>query len=121
VKPDMRIAQEEIWGPVARFMKFSTDDEAIEIANDADFDFSAAVCSVDPDRALRVARRLECAVVLINNCDRAATTGARFGVVDDVGPDREHATGTLLSFAHSKNIRIPRRQPGHVGLAPNAS
>ena len=47
VKPDMRIAQEEICGPVACFLKFSTEDDAIEIANDADFGFSAAVCTVD--------------------------------------------------------------------------
>jgi acyl-CoA reductase-like NAD-dependent aldehyde dehydrogenase len=121
VQPGMRIAQEEICGPVACFMKFSTEDEAIEIANGTDFGVSAAVCTVDLDRALRVARRLECGLVLINSCDRAATAGARFGGVNGSGPDREHAAGTLLSFAHSKNIRIPRRQPGHVGLAPNAS
>lgn len=114
VVPTMRVAQEEIFGPVACVMKFATEDEAVNWANATDFGLTAAVCTSDLARATRVAGRLECGMVFINNYDRSTLVGSPFGGVKGSGSDREHAAETLMSFVRSKNIRLPRRQPVRV-------
>jgi hypothetical protein len=62
----MRIAKEEIFGPVLSILTFKTEAEAIEIANDTEFGLIAYVSSADPERAYRVARKLAAGRVLIN-------------------------------------------------------
>ena len=59
VMQDMKIAREEIFGPVACFMKFSTDERAIEAANDSDFGLCASVWTRDTARALRIVNELQ--------------------------------------------------------------
>lgn len=107
VRPDMRIAQEEIFGPVACFMRFSTEDEAVEIANGTRYGLTAAVFTGDGPRADRVARRLEAGMVFVNNYFRASLLGSPFGGVKDSGFGREGAPETLLEFTRSKNVRFP--------------
>ena len=107
VRPDMRIAQEEIFGPVACFMRFSTEEEAVEIANGTPYGLTAAVFTGDGPRAERVARRLEAGMVFVNNYFRASLLGSPFGGVKDSGFGREGAPETLLEFTRSKNVRFP--------------
>ena len=58
VRRDMRIAREEIFGPVLSILPYDTEDEAVDIANDSQYGLAGAVWSADRDRALRVAKRL---------------------------------------------------------------
>jgi acyl-CoA reductase-like NAD-dependent aldehyde dehydrogenase len=110
VRPDMRIAQEEIFGPVVCFMRFSTENEAVEIANGTPYGLTAAVFTRDGDRARRLARRLEAGMVFVNNYFRASLLGSPFGGVKDSGFGREGAPETLLEFTRTKNVRFPSQQ-----------
>ncbi|MDT0183951.1 aldehyde dehydrogenase family protein [Microbacterium sp. ARD31] len=105
VTADMRIAQEEIFGPVAVLMRFATEDEAVEIANGTAFGLTAAVFTSDAARGRRVALRLEAGMVFVNNYFRASLLGSPFGGVKDSGFGREGAAETLREFTRSKNIR----------------
>ena len=59
VKPDMKIVQEEIFGPVAVIVKFKTEEEVIQLANDTVYGLSSNVFTQNVSRALRVAHALE--------------------------------------------------------------
>jgi acyl-CoA reductase-like NAD-dependent aldehyde dehydrogenase len=63
---DMRIAQEEIFGPVISMLTYKTDEEAIQIANDTVYGLHAFVSSTNIERANRVARQIDAGRVLIN-------------------------------------------------------
>jgi betaine-aldehyde dehydrogenase len=63
----MRIAQDEVFGPVLAMQAFNTEDEAVALANDSQYGLSASIWSSDIDRPLRIARRLEAGTVWINN------------------------------------------------------
>ncbi len=66
VSNDMKIAQEEIFGPVLSIIPFSTEEEAIEIANDSKFGLGAGIMSMDREKATRVARKLRAGFIFIN-------------------------------------------------------
>jgi aldehyde dehydrogenase (NAD+) len=66
VRPDMKIAREEIFGPVLSILTYKTDAEAIQMANDSEFGLMAYVSSSNPERANNVARQLQAGRVLIN-------------------------------------------------------
>ena len=66
VRADMRIAREEIFGPVLSILTYKTEAEAIRLANDSEFGLMAYVNSSNPERASRVARQLQAGRVLIN-------------------------------------------------------
>lgn len=107
VTPGMRIAQEEVFGPVATLMRFSTEEEALEISNGTAFGLTAALFTGDLERARRMAPRLEAGMVFVNNYFRASLLGSPFGGVKDSGFGREGAEETLREFVRSKNIRYP--------------
>jgi aldehyde dehydrogenase (NAD+) len=66
VTPQMKIAREEIFGPVLSIMSYDTEDEAIEIANDTPFGLAGFVQSGDPARARAVANRIRAGRVYLN-------------------------------------------------------
>jgi phenylacetaldehyde dehydrogenase len=70
VSPQMRIAQEEIFGPVVRVMSFNSEDEAVAIANGTQFGLGASVWTRDGARAHWVAHRLQFGIVWINDHHR---------------------------------------------------
>jgi acyl-CoA reductase-like NAD-dependent aldehyde dehydrogenase len=107
VTPDMTIAQEEIFGPIACVLRFRTEEEAIEICNGTAYGLTAAICTTDIARADQIARRLEAGMVFVNNYMRRAFLGSPFGGVKGSGFGRENAIETLHEFVRSKNIRFP--------------
>lgn len=106
VKPDMRIAREEIFGPVQVVLKFSTYDEAIAIANGTEFGLVCGIYTKSTDLQWKAARDVEAGMVLVNNYLRAVL-GTPFGGVKGSGQAREHCEETLREFTWAKNIRVP--------------
>ena len=102
VTRDMRIAREEIFGPVLSILTYKTDDEAIEIANDTDFGLIAYVSSADTERANRVARRIAAGRVLINTLSHDPF--APFGGYKQSGIGREGGIFGLEEFLEPKAI-----------------
>jgi acyl-CoA reductase-like NAD-dependent aldehyde dehydrogenase len=105
VTPDMRVATEEIFGPVVALIRFTDEDEAVRIANGTQFGLVAGVFSQDGDRALRVSRQIRAGTVFVNNYFRIAV-GTGFGGVGYSGFGREHAQETLAEYGYSKTIRL---------------
>jgi aldehyde dehydrogenase (NAD+) len=101
VTPNMRIAKEEIFGPVAAVISYQDLDEAIEIANDTEYGLSAAI-SGDPAKAAEVAPKLRAGMVAINNW--GPTPGAPFGGYKQSGNGREGGLFGLKDFMEVKSI-----------------
>jgi acyl-CoA reductase-like NAD-dependent aldehyde dehydrogenase len=107
VTPEMTLAQEEIFGPIACVMRFADEEQAIAIANGTAYGLTAAIVTRDLTRATRIAERLEAGMVFVNNYMRRAFLGSPFGGVKGSGFGRENAQETLHEFVRSKNIRLP--------------
>jgi acyl-CoA reductase-like NAD-dependent aldehyde dehydrogenase len=107
VRPGMRVAQEEIFGPIACLIRVANEDEAVAVANGTEYGLTAAICSRDEARAARLALRLDAGMVFVNNYMRRSFLGAPFGGVKASGFGRENAAETLYEFVRSKNIRFP--------------
>ncbi|HMT44872.1 MAG TPA: aldehyde dehydrogenase family protein [Chakrabartia sp.] len=101
VTTDMRIAKEEIFGPVASIITYDSLDQAIEIANDTEYGLSAAI-SGDPAAAAEVASKLRAGNVAINNW--GPTPGAPFGGYKQSGNGREAGIFGLKDFMEIKAI-----------------
>ena len=106
VTRDMRIAREEIFGPVVTVTRFSDEDEAVSIVNESEYGLTAAIYSADTTRAFRVARRIDVGMVFINNYFRGVI-GTPFGGAKHSGYGREHAIETLREFSYTKMVRFP--------------
>jgi acyl-CoA reductase-like NAD-dependent aldehyde dehydrogenase len=72
VRPDMKVAREEIFGPVLSVMTFETESEALRAANDSSFGLAAAVWTADMNVAHRVSRALRGGTVWVNAWDRSS-------------------------------------------------
>ncbi|MBX4922334.1 aldehyde dehydrogenase [Rhizobium lentis] len=107
ITPEMTVAQEEIFGPVACLMPFTDEAEAVKIANGTAYGLTAAMVTTDESRAWKLAGQLEAGMVFVNNYMRRAFLGSPFGGVKGSGFGRENATETLKEFVRSKNVRFP--------------
>jgi len=101
VTPDMRIAREEIFGPVITLIAYDNLDQAIDMANDTEYGLSAAI-SGDPAKAAEVAPRLRAGMVAINNW--GPSPGAPFGGYKQSGNGREGGLAGLKDFMEMKAI-----------------
>lgn len=104
VRSDMRIAQEEIFGPVLCILPYDSEEEAIEIANDSRFGLSGAVWSSDPARAESVARRMRTGRVVVNG--GAFNTAAPFGGYRQSGIGREFGRYGLEEYLEVKTLQL---------------
>jgi aldehyde dehydrogenase (NAD+) len=104
VKPEMRIAREEIFGPVLSILTYRTETEAVQLANDSEFGLMAYVSSSNPERASRVARQLQAGRVLINTLNHDPLTP--FGGFKQSGIGREGGVYGLREFLEPKAIII---------------
>ncbi|WP_047870566.1 aldehyde dehydrogenase family protein [Nocardiopsis sp. RV163] len=104
VSNDMRIAQEEIFGPVLVLIPYDTEEEAVAIANDTVYGLNAAVWSGDPERGLAVARRLRAGQVEVNG--GALNPRAPFGGYKRSGNGREWGAHGLEEFCEVKAVQL---------------
>ena len=105
VTNDMRVAKEKIFGPVACIIKFKSEDEVIEMANDSEYGLGGAVFTNDINRAVRISRAIETGRVWINTYN-AIPEGAPFGGYKKSGIGRETHKVILEHYTQMKNILI---------------
>jgi aldehyde dehydrogenase (NAD+) len=104
VKPDMTIAQEEIFGPVLSIIPYDSEDEAAEIANSTIYGLDGGVWSSDPERAKEFARRMRTGQVQINGANFNPV--APFGGYKQSGHGREYGRFGLEEFLEVKSIQL---------------
>jgi aldehyde dehydrogenase (NAD+) len=105
VKDNMRIAREEIFGPVMQILKFKTLDEVIARANDSEYGLAAAVFTSSVDNALQVSNSLQAGTVWVN-CYDAFDAAAPFGGYKMSGTGRELGEYGLEAYTEVKNVTI---------------
>jgi acyl-CoA reductase-like NAD-dependent aldehyde dehydrogenase len=105
VRPDSRLAQEEIFGPVLAVIPFRDYDEAVSIANSVDYGLTASVFTRDLSIAHGFARDVEAGYVWVNDSSRHFL-GAPYGGVKNSGVGREEGVEELDSYAEPKNVNV---------------
>jgi aldehyde dehydrogenase (NAD+) len=105
VRPHMRVAQEEIFGPVMSVMAYEDVDDAVAIANSTAFGLHGGVFTSDPERGLRVAERVRTGTIAINGFGVSPATP--FGGVGDSGVGREQGIEGVEAFLETKAYALP--------------
>ena len=105
VTNDMRVAQEEIFGPVAVVIKFKTEEEVIAMANDSEYGLGGAVWTRDINRALRVAKAVRTGRMWVNTYNELPAH-TPFGGYKKSGIGRETHKMMLAHYSQTKNIYI---------------
>jgi succinate-semialdehyde dehydrogenase/glutarate-semialdehyde dehydrogenase len=105
VGPDAAILREEIFGPVAPIVTFSSEEEAVRLANDTEYGLVAYVYTGDLARGLRVSEAIEAGMVGINR-GLVSDPAAPFGGVKQSGIGREGGHDGLLEYLESKYIAV---------------
>ena len=106
VAPAHRLAQEEVFGPVQVVIPFEDEADAVRIANGTAFGLVAGVWTRDGGRALRLARKLQCGQVFINNYGAGGGIELPFGGVKHSGHGREKGFEALYGFSTLKTVAI---------------
>ena len=101
----MRIAKEEIFGPVLSVIKFKDEAEAIHIANDSEYGLGAGIWTSNLSRALRVGRVIEAGTVWVNDY-LTSTPGNPFGGYKRSGIGREIHKMALDNYSNVKNLYL---------------
>jgi len=110
VRNDMTIARQEIFGPVASVIPFSSADEAIAIANDTIYGLAAGVWTRDVDTAFRLVREIEAGVIWINSFDEGDMTQP-FGGYKQSGHARDKCFDSIKSYTQTKSAWFRLSQP----------
>ncbi|MGH7963116.1 MAG: aldehyde dehydrogenase family protein [Candidatus Binatia bacterium] len=105
VQPHMRIAQEEIFGPVLSILPFRDIEEALEIANGVSYGLVAAIWTRDIGKAHRLAAQIKAGQIFINNYFGGGV-GTPFGGYKKSGFGREKGMEALLSYTQVKNVCV---------------
>jgi len=106
VTPDMRIAQEEIFGPVLSVLSYASEDEAVQIANGTKYGLNASVWTSDVSRAVRLARRIQAGQVTINGFGSRGVIGAPWGGYKHSGFGRTMSAESVLDYTQIKTVVI---------------
>ncbi len=113
VNPEMRIAKEEVFGPVLSVIPFDNEDEAVRIANDTIYGLAAGVWTTSMRRALAMSERLEAGTVWVNTY-RAVSYMSPFGGYKRSGIGRENGSEAIREYLQTKSVWIDT-----AGNAPN--
>ena len=105
VTNDMRIAQEEVFGPVLSVIKFKDEEEAIKIANDIRFGLGSGVWTSDIGRAIRMSEKIQAGTVWVNTY-RAVSYMSPFGGYKDSGVGRESGIEAIYQYLQTKSVWI---------------
>ena len=108
---DLRVCQEEVFGPVATIMAFDTEDEAIAIANDSKYGLAGGVWTADIGRGMAISRRVRTGTMWVNDW-HTLIFGAPFGGIKDSGIGKELGDAGFDEYLNVKHI--------NVALAPHA-
>ena len=108
VTADMKIAKEEIFGPVLSVLTFETEEEAIEIANSTPYGLSASVWTRDIDRAMKISRSVAAGTIWIKTF-MSGYAEVPFGGYRESGIGREMGTAAIDEFTEIKTIQV------HIG------
>ena len=101
--PDMRIAREEIFGPVVGVIPFDTEEEAMRLANASPYGLSGSIWTRDASRAIRTAKALKSGVISVN-CNNSVHVEAPFGGYRQSGIGRELGMEALDLYTEVKNV-----------------
>jgi betaine-aldehyde dehydrogenase len=105
MRPDMRLAREEVFGPVMSVFKWSDEDRLFEIVNGVDFGLTGSIWTQSLNTAHRAAKRIQTGYVWVNNASQHFV-GAPFGGVKHSGIGREECFAELLEFTYTKNVNL---------------
>ena len=105
VRNDMRIAQEEVFGPVLAVIPFGDEQDAIRLGNDVAYGLAAAVWTKDLRRAMLMTEKLQAGTVWVNNY-RATSFTSPFGGYKESGIGRESGTETIKEYLNTKCVWI---------------
>ncbi len=105
VKPDMRIAKEEVFGPVLSVIPFDDEDDAVRIANNSIYGLAAGVWTQSIQRAIRVPEKLEAGTVWVNTY-RAVSYMSPFGGYKRSGIGRESGQDAIYEYLQTKSVWI---------------
>lgn len=103
VTPRMRVAQEEVFGPVLSVLRFRDEAQAIEIANDVDYGLAAGVWTESLRRAIRMADRLEAGTIWVNTY-RSTSYTTPFGGYKSSGLGRENGIEAIHEYLQTKSV-----------------
>jgi aldehyde dehydrogenase (NAD+) len=108
VRPAMRIAKEEIFGPVLAIIEVEDYDEAVAIANDVEYGLSASICTRDLSKAARFARSIEAGMVKINQPTTGVALNGPFGGMKRSSTDtfREQGAVAMEFFTRVKTVSV---------------
>lgn len=101
----MRIAQEEVFGPILSIIRFKTDDEAVEIANDTLYGLAAGIWTQNLDRAINLPARLRAGTVWVN-AYRVVSYLAPFGGFKNSGIGRENGKEAIREYLEAKSVFV---------------
>jgi (Z)-2-((N-methylformamido)methylene)-5-hydroxybutyrolactone dehydrogenase len=105
VKNDMKVAAEEIFGPVLSIIPFDEEEEAVQIANDTPYGLASGVWSENIGRCMRLMRAIDSGVVWVNTY-RVAAPQAPFGGMKESGFGRVRGAAGIQEFLQTKNVFI---------------
>jgi aldehyde dehydrogenase (NAD+) len=117
VRPEMRIANEEVFGPLLALIPFDTEDEALQIANNTVYGLAAGVWTSSIRRALTMSERLEAGTVWVN-CYRVTSYMTPFGGYKRSGLGREGGMEAIYEYLQTKSvwIDIEGKTPNPFGI-----
>jgi len=105
VHNDMKVAAEEIFGPVLSIIPFEDEEEGVQIANDTPYGLASGIWSQDINRCMRMMRTIKSGVVWVNTY-RVAAPQAPFGGMKESGYGRVRGEAGILEFMQTKNVFI---------------
>jgi betaine-aldehyde dehydrogenase len=101
----MRIAQEEVFGPVVVVIPFDTEEEAVRLANDTPYGLSGSIWTRDIAKAIRTAKGIQSGVISVN-CNSSVHAEAPFGGYKMSGMGRENSMHAFESYTQVKNVYV---------------